>query len=146
MGTKPIDLNIHRALVQAVAECIILKAPDQIPFIADFLEKLNSASPPFEQQKQIHEDCTNISIEPLVDLCDALEATSSSRNSYIDRIMTVLGRFVPASRSMDTSDPNIVHYKVRSGSSESDIPVNVSETPEEVTNLVRIIVSHLNHL
>lgn len=146
MGTKPVDLNIHRALVQAVAECIIMKAPDQILFIADFLEKLNSASPAFEQQRQIHEDCTNFSTDPLMDLCDALEAAHSSRESYIHRIMTVLGNFVLASRSMDTSHPNIVHYKVRSGSSELDLPVNLSETPEEVTNLVQIIVSHLNHL
>jgi hypothetical protein len=108
MGTKPVDLNIHRALVQAVAECIIMKAPDQILFIADFLEKLNSASPAFEQQRQIHEDCTTFSTEPLMDLCDALEAAHSSRESYIYRIMTVLRHFVPASRSIDTSDPNIV--------------------------------------
>jgi hypothetical protein len=146
MGANPVDLNIHRALVQAVAECIMMRAPEQIPFIADFLEKLSTMSPPFEQKNPIHEDCTNFSNEPIMDLYNALERTYSSRESYIRRVMTVLKRFFPSDQIVDSSNPNIVHYRVHSGSSELDIPVNVSETRQEITNLVRIILFHLNHL
>ena len=140
------DPVVRRALVEAIAECVVTAAPVQISFIANYIHNLGSERPRSHRQPPVHEDRNNSSNSPLDELCLALESTGSNQESYTQSVIRAMEQLLPGLKRLDTSDTNIVHYTVACGSSRIDIPVNASSTPVPVLGLVDTIAYHLNQL
>lgn len=145
MVTKHIDPVVHRALVQAISECILTGASSQISFIAAYIDTLCMESARPNQIHSVHEDHHTSTNWWLESLCSAMEACQTSPDSYRTGIMESL-RHVKLASTSCSSHPEMQHFTPLCGSSSLDLPLNISCTPEPVVRLVKTIVHHLNHL
>ena len=146
MDARHLDPEIHRILVQALAECVIAKAPVQIPFIADYIDRAGAHSAIPNRRYDIHEVCNHINREWLMNLCEALETNDEYPEVYVPRLVSELNSLFPNPVTMDISDRNIVHHRIKCGSSQFEIVLNTSMFPKELAKLIQSIVYHLNNL
>ena len=87
-----INDSVRVALVQAMAECILHRASDQVSFIADRIETVHksimASSPDVDRNPHIHE------LPSIENLCTELENQTTDTNVYTRKVMEALLAFI----------------------------------------------------
>jgi hypothetical protein len=149
MDIQEIDPQIRSVLLIALAECIISRPDEQVTFIANYIEKHSVWDLPYEPcLNYAHESSEKCNRETLEDLCLALEGPCECMPEYIRVIFNAIQMLAPVSISTNSSrnEDGGVFYRIRSGNSQFDLRICDPNVPEEIHQMIKLIVHNLNSL